>query len=249
MQSPELFTKVADEVASRDLSSFGLKSLTTILSAYASAKYESSPLLFEKICEAIVGRKANVSNQTLPNILWAYAVFGYVKSPIFLAMAPRVMTVLHKCNCESLTIIAWSYAAANVDDPMLFNERFLNALLEKMDSFNVIQLTRLHQWHLWRQEKSSSIRLPPAFETKCYGAFISEEPTVSSFQKEVMARLRVLGLRPKEEELTKIGYSLDAIVEVNGKQLGVEVDGPSHFIGKIDFENRMRELSRPETQC
>ena len=57
-----------------------------------------------------------------------------------------------------------------------------------------------------------------------------------------MARLRVLGLRPKEEELTKIGYSLDAIVEVNGKQLGVEVDGPSHFIGKIDFENRMREL-------
>jgi hypothetical protein len=149
------------------------------------------------------------------------------------------MTVLHKCNCESLTIIAWSYAVANVDDPMLFNERFLNALLEKMDSFNVIQLNRLHQWHLWRQEKSSSIRLPPAFGTKCYEAFISEEPTVSSFQKEVMARLRVIGLRPKEEELTKIGYSLDAIVEVNGNKVGVEVDGPSHFIGKMPTGNTM----------
>ena len=28
------------------------------------------------------------------------------------------------------------------------------------------------------------------------------------------------------------GYRIDAIVEVNGKTVGVEVDGPSHFIGK-----------------
>ena len=27
------------------------------------------------------------------------------------------------------------------------------------------------------------------------------------------------------------GYSIDAVVEVNGKTVGVEVDGPSHFIG------------------
>ena len=28
------------------------------------------------------------------------------------------------------------------------------------------------------------------------------------------------------------GYRMDAIVKVNGKTIGVEVDGPSHFIGK-----------------
>ena len=28
------------------------------------------------------------------------------------------------------------------------------------------------------------------------------------------------------------GYRIDAIVEANGRTIGVEVDGPSHFIGK-----------------
>ena len=28
------------------------------------------------------------------------------------------------------------------------------------------------------------------------------------------------------------GYRIDAVVEVNGKQVGIEVDGPSHFIGR-----------------
>jgi hypothetical protein len=28
------------------------------------------------------------------------------------------------------------------------------------------------------------------------------------------------------------GYRIDAIVEANGKTIGVEVDGPSHFIGE-----------------
>eukprot|EP00985_Skeletonema_marinoi_P019753 scaffold11435_cov98-Skeletonema_marinoi.AAC.2 len=28
------------------------------------------------------------------------------------------------------------------------------------------------------------------------------------------------------------GYRIDALVEVNGKQVGIEVDGPHHFIGK-----------------
>jgi len=27
------------------------------------------------------------------------------------------------------------------------------------------------------------------------------------------------------------GYRIDALVEVNGKTVGIEVDGPSHFIG------------------
>ena len=36
----------------------------------------------------------------------------------------------------------------------------------------------------------------------------------------------------EEEVLTKSGYRLDALVEVNGKKIGVEVDGPSHFLGR-----------------
>ena len=35
-----------------------------------------------------------------------------------------------------------------------------------------------------------------------------------------------------EAPLTNSGPSLDALVEVNGKQVGIEVDGPIHFIGR-----------------
>ncbi len=47
-----------------------------------------------------------------------------------------------------------------------------------------------------------------------------------------MAQLTLIGLEPKEEALMDSGYRMDAIVEVNGKKVGIEVDGPSHFIGR-----------------
>ena len=33
------------------------------------------------------------------------------------------------------------------------------------------------------------------------------------------------------------GYSIDALVEFNGKQVAVEVDGPSHFVGRSQQPN------------
>ena len=32
--------------------------------------------------------------------------------------------------------------------------------------------------------------------------------------------------------LTKCGYRLDALVEANGEKIGIEVDGPHHFINR-----------------
>jgi hypothetical protein len=120
---------------------------------------------------------------------------------------------------------------ADVDLPALFNESFINALVEKMERFTAPQLCQLYQWHLWQQEEKSTAGLPPAFEKKCYDAFISVEPQVSDLQKNVVSVLHSIGLNPKEEQLGKKGYSLDALVEVNGKQIAIEVDGPYHFIG------------------
>jgi hypothetical protein len=39
-------------------------------------------------------------------------------------------------------------------------------------------------------------------------------------------------MSPEEEVLTPSGYRLDALVEVNGEKVGIEVDGPSHFINR-----------------
>jgi len=57
-------------------------------------------------------------------------------------------------------------------------------------------------------------------------------PTTSALQNDVFSQLSSLGFKPEEEVLTKRGYRLDAVVEVKGKKIGIEVDGPSHFIGR-----------------
>ena len=44
--------------------------------------------------------------------------------------------------------------------------------------------------------------------------------------------LAALGLEPREEVLTPHGYSLDAVVSFQGCEVAVEVDGPSHFVGR-----------------
>ena len=43
--------------------------------------------------------------------------------------------------------------------------------------------------------------------------------------------LAALELQPREEVRTSQGYSLDAVVRVDGRDVAVEVDGPSHFVG------------------
>ncbi len=43
--------------------------------------------------------------------------------------------------------------------------------------------------------------------------------------------LTSLGVCPAEEVVIHEGYSLDFVVEYSGERIGIEVDGPSHFVG------------------
>ena len=147
-------------------------------------------------------------------------------------MPPRVVILLDQFSSQELANIAWAYTVVNLDAPGLFNSAFANSLLEKMDSFNIAHLNQLYQWHIWQTKENSNAGLPPVLERQCYEAFTSTEPRISFFQRDVVSVLRSIGLNPTEEVLTQRGYSLDALIEVNGKKVGVEVDGPSHFIGR-----------------
>ena len=41
-----------------------------------------------------------------------------------------------------------------------------------------------------------------------------------------------IGQGPEDEFLTKTCYRLDALVEVKETKVGIDVDGPSHFVGR-----------------
>jgi hypothetical protein len=228
---PQLFSKVGNHiVAMKDLSGFKPQALSNLLWAYATAG-ESHPLLFQKLVNVAILRCNKCNPQDIANLLWAYATVG-INQHLFLSFAPAVKSVLGQCNSQNIANIAWAYAVANVNDPSLFNSDFIDALHAKANDFGTEDCFQLHQWQLWQDEIKSGIRLPPALCEKCRQAFVSQSYQSSIFQDDVISELSSIRLRPEEEVLTSSGYRLDALVEVYGEKVGIEVDGPSHFINQ-----------------
>ena len=102
--------------------------------------------------------------------------------------------------------------------------------------FSLHMQLQLHQWQLWLNlEKRSEAWpcLPQPLAARCFEAFCSEEGTPSRLQRAVVRELGALKLEPREEVRTPQGYSLDAVVSIDGHEVAVEVDGPSHFVGRV----------------
>jgi len=229
---PMLFKKVADHVAKLDnLSHFDPQAFSNIVWSFAISE-ESHPQLFNKLADEAIKKQHDFASQGVANFLWAYASNGQVGKHLFSSFVPSVKANIDKYNMQNLAIITWAYSVANVNVPSVFNNEFINACLEKKDEFESEDLRQLHQWQLWQDEIKSDISLPQSLQMRCYEAFTSQDPRPSKFQDDVVSNLSSMGLQPQEEVLLKSGYQIDAVVEVDGKQIAVEVDGPSHFIGK-----------------
>jgi len=232
---PQLFSKFADHiVAMKDLGQFKPQELSNIIWAYATAG-EAHPQLFSKFADHIVAMKdlGLFKPQHFTNIIWSYATVGINDQHLFTSFAPAVKSVLIQCSSQALANIAWAYAVANVNDHLLFNTDFVAALQANAGDFGLENLSQLHQWQLWQDELQSGINLPPALRNKCRQAFVSQSYRSSNLQDDVISVLSSIGLLPEEEVLTSSGYRLDALVEVNGMKVGIEVDGPSHFINQV----------------
>ena len=229
---PNLFTNVANHIISLDnLNDFKPQEFSNTVWAFATAK-ESHPALFQKLSDAAIKRQNEFTEQGIANFLWAYATNGQIDRNLFSSLVPTVEAYLDKCNAQDLANIAWAYTVANVDAPAVFNDEFINACIEKEDGFSFENLAQLHQWQLWQEELNSNVSLPPSLQKKCYDAFVSRVPRPSKLQDDVISQLSSMDLELEEEVLTKSGYRIDGLVDVNGKKIGVEVDGPTHFIGR-----------------
>ena len=229
---PKLFEKIACHILSRDnLSEFREQDLCDISWAYATAG-QSNPRLFLKIAKAAVARQNEFSPEGIVHILWAHASMGEVDNDIFSSFLPSVTNILQHCSSKQLANISWAYAVSNVAAPSVFNASFTNACHEKENEYADENLRQLHQWQLWQEELQSDIGLPPSLQKKCYEAFISRRSEPSMMQKEVLAEMLSMGLQSKTQTLVKCGYRLDAVVDVNGKKIGIEVDDLSRFAGR-----------------
>jgi hypothetical protein len=229
---PKLFEKMANHVVKLDhLQDYRPQALSNTVWAYATAQV-SHLKLFQQVTRAALQQKRDFNSQGVANLLWSYATTGIFDKQLFSSFVPTAAKLIDKYNNQDLANIAWAYAVADVDAPTLFNDQFINECLEKNDGFSLEDLSQLHQWHLWQTKEKSRTGLPKALQDKCYKAFISDAVCPSKLQEGVVDQLSSIGLDPKEEILMDSGYRIDVLLEVNGKTIGVEVDGPFHFVGR-----------------
>ena len=131
--------------------------------------------------------------------------------------------------------MAWAYAVADARSaPPFRSPRFLRACAAAEEDFLRRELRQLYQWQLWRDECGGEWPgLPEAFHERCRAAFLSGSSVESQLQTQVVTRLSAIGLEPRTEVRTPHGYSLDAVVHFEGRDVAVEVDGPTHFVGRM----------------
>ena len=229
---PALFEKVANHIVESDsLKQFKQQELSNTVWAFTTAQV-SHLKLFKKVAKTAIQSKEELVSQGVANLLWAYATMGIIDKQLFSSFESTAAKLIDSYNNQNLANIAWAYAVADVEAPTLFDDSFISKCVEKKDGLVVEELSQLCQWHLWQAKEKSNPGLPEELAGRCHEAFISAHPQSSRLQDDVVAQLSSIGLDPKEEVLMDSGYRIDAIVEVNGKTIGIEVDGPHHFIGR-----------------
>ena len=150
--------------------------------------------------------------------------------------------------------MAWAFAAADVlpSGAHLFERPdFVERVVELERDFSRHELCQLHQWQLWlslEPRSSGWPQLPSALQRRCYASFHTQAKP-SRQQRQVMESLRALGLSPREEVRTRVGYSVDAMVSLHGREVAIEVDGPSHFVRDTRTPNGATTLKRRQLRA
>jgi hypothetical protein len=226
-----LFDALAKASSRDEMKKMNARSLANMAWAYATAR-DARQSLFDDIANEAITRDA-FAPQGISTTLWAFATTNQINEQLFERMAVQARESLDEFNSQALSNLAWAYAVADIDDVTLFgDEAFLNRCLDKMDEFDKQGLAQLHQWNLWRKHLKAHPVLPEVFAQRCHKALSGiNDLHQSRLQKDVVSELRSMGIEPNEEVQTQSGYVIDCIVEIDGKTVGIEVDGPSHFIG------------------
>ena len=231
--APKLLDAIAAEATPR-VRKFEPQNLANMAWAYATAEH-AAPKLLDAIAAEAAPRVREFDPQALASTAWAFATAQHAAPKLLDAIAAEAVPRGHEFNQLQLANMAWAYAAADhgSSDALFGTDAFV-ARCEAIEStFPAEGLCQLHQWQLWLVERGEAWpRLPPLLAERCHAAFVAAEGRPSRLQRQVGAALKALGHEPREEVRTPQGYSLDVVVCIEGREVAIEVDGPSHFVGR-----------------
>ena len=234
--APALFDAIAAEAAPR-LGEFNEQNLANMAWAFATSEH-AAPALFDAVAAEAsrAGRLGEFKPQELANMAWAFATQGHPAPTMFGAIATEAAPRVREFNPQGLANLAWAFAVIDVRVPALFEAHaFVRQCEASTEEFSPANIRQLHQWQLWlklEQRGPEWPLLPPALAEKCHAAFCEREGEPSDLQMQVTKTLRALGMEPREEHRTPSGYTIDAVVTHERLEVAIEVDGPSHFLGR-----------------
>ena len=239
--SPELFKAISAEAVRRRLDNFNPQGLSNMAWAFATAGHASQELF--KVISAVAVRRQldNFNSQALSNTAWAFATAGHASPELFRVIpAEAARRRLGGFNPQQLSNMAWAFAVFDFPsaDELFGTLSFTTRCAHFEASFSHKELYQLHQWSLWREERGGRSTLWPglseSFRQACRDAFVKREARPSQLQSDVVREIRSRRFKVEEEHRCEIsGYSIDAHVTLKGgDRIAVEVDGPSHFVGR-----------------
>ena len=203
----------------------------TLVSSLAKARHASSPALLDLLAAPLgASRSLKLSPGDSTAICWGYAMLAHPAPKVFHAVGAAAASQLDKFNPGQVSTLMWSHAVLDVPNPSLFASKSFADFLWTADWTDAADLCKLHQWALWCEERELSA-LPAPLARRAREAFSTTATAPSALQASVGAALEQLGLSPLHEVRLEAGYSLDLAFEYGGVEVGVEVDGPSHFLG------------------
>jgi hypothetical protein len=172
------------------------------------------------------------------NAAWAFATAGHAAPALFNAIAVEAAPRAGQCDSQAFFSTAWSFAVADTLSLTALLAFFCQGFGRRCEalagSCSDENLTQLHMWWLWYTRERGQTAGLPSHELLQRGrvAFTAMEGRPSNLQRQVASTLSSLGLTPQKEVRTEEGYSLNYVVEWRGHPIAIEVDGPSHFVGR-----------------
>jgi RAP domain len=251
-EAPSLFDAIA-RAASIRIDDFSSQALSSTAWAYATLNHVA-PSLFDAVARAAQIRIKDFIPYELSNTAWAFATLNHVAPSLFSAIARAATVRVNEFNSQDLAKTAWSFAVFDIE-PNSFTQYyspFAQALLSRDPStFSVEGLSQLQQLTLWHKEHNGARWYPEELSQLCWQAFVSAEAEPSRLQNDVVVTLgKLQDVSQVEVEVsTKSGYTLDAVVVFRGERIGVEVDGPSHFVGQSQLPNGSTILKRRQVRA
>ena len=234
--SPVAFDALARSAAPR-LRQFSGQSLSNLAWACATAAHAAEQrelfcALGDEMATRLDERQEEVARydpQVLANLGWAYACADHRHARLF-GRGSRFAEACAACNHNTIGLLQlhqwelWRREVSLLGAPGATGagagaEAAAEAAAEAEAGANVAAAAA-----------SDMPALAAPLAARCLEAFVASDGNPSELQRQVVRELEALGLTPRQEVRTDEGYSLDATVVWRGQRVGVEVDGPFHFL-------------------